>query len=172
MSASESPAAELSDVMPICKRLPSASVDQLIGATKVLARAGGGTTFRALASALGYNDEHMAGLAEFLQSLKLIEVRDHDIALTAAGKRIAAAGIASRRRLFSELILRLPIVHTIVERLAREPDRSLPRDQLLEELGAQACASDAEPIFQHVLNWGRYAELFSHEPTSGRVTLT
>src|SRR5258708_17728419 len=145
---------ELSDLLPICKRLPSASVDQLIGATKILSRAGGRMSLRALATALGYDAEHVAGLVEFLSSLRLVEVRDRDIALTAAGKRIASAGIASRRRLFAELIIHLPIVREIVDRLAEQPDRSLPRDRLLDDLGAQACASDAGRIFDHVAGGG------------------
>ncbi len=172
MSQSAGSAMQLSDLMPICKRLPSASVDQLIGATKILSRAGGRMSLRALATALGYDAEHVAGLVEFLSSLRLVEVRDRDIALTAAGKRIASAGIATRRRLFAELIIHLPIVREIVDRLAEQPDRSLPRGQLLDDLGAQACASDADRIFDHVAGWGRYANLFSYDVSSGQVSLT
>jgi len=172
MSQSAGSAMQLSDLMPICKRLPSASVDQLIGATKILSRAGGRMPLRALAKALGFNDEQVAGLVEFLSSLTLVEVKDGDIALTAAGKRMASAGIATRRRLFSERIVHLPIVREIVGRLTEQPDRSLPRDQLLDDLGAQACSADAESIFHHVANWGRYAELFTYDPSSGRVSLT
>ena len=172
MSPSAGSALELSDLVPICKRLPPASVDQLIGATKVLSRAGAGATPRALAKALAYDDEHVAGLVEFLSSLGLVEASGHGIALTVVGKRVASAGIATRRKMFSELLVRLPVVRKIVDRLAGEPDRSLPRDQLLEDLGAQACSSDAEHIFDHVASWGRYADLFSYDAASGRVSLT
>ena len=171
MSSIGSSAIELSDLMPICKRLPSASVDQLIGATRILSRAGGRTSLRALAAALGYDAEHVAGLVEFLSSLRLVEVRDRDIVLTAVGMRIASAGIAARRRLFAELIIHLPIVREIVDRLAEQPDRSLPRDRLLDDLGAHACASDADRIFDHVAGWGRYANLFSYDASSGQVSL-
>jgi NitT/TauT family transport system ATP-binding protein len=172
MSASSSSAVQLSDLLPICKRLPSVSVDQLIGAAKILSRAGGTLPPRALAAALSFNDEQLAAVVEFLSSLGLVEMKDHHLVLTAVGKRIASAGIAARKRLFSELILRLPLVKSIVDRLAAEPERSLPRDKLLEDLGAEACASDADRIFNHVLSWGRYAELFSYDASSGRVFLT
>jgi len=158
--------------MPMCKRLPSASVDQLVGATKIVSRAGGRTTARALAAAFAYDDEHVAGVIEFLSSLNLVEVRDREIVLTAVGRRIASSGIASRRRLFSDLIVRLPIVRKIVDMLADQPDRSLPRSKLLEDIGAKACASDADLIFDHVATWGRYADLFSYDASSGRVSLT
>ena len=172
MSTLASPAVQLSDLIPICERLPSASVDQMIGATKIVSRAGGRTTAHALAKALDFHDEHMMGLVEFLSRLSLIEVSEHEIALTAAGKRMASAGIAARRRLFSELLIRLPIVRKIVDRLSAQPDRSLPRDALLEDLGAQACASEAGRIFDHVASWGRYADLFSYDAESGQVSLT
>lgn len=172
MSAIGSSAIQLSDLAPICKRLPSASVDQLIGATKILSRAGGRLTPRTLAAGLAYDDEHLAGVVEFLSSLDLIEVSENEIALSAVGKRIASSGIASRRRLFSELIIRLPIVRKIVDTLTGQPNRSLPRSKLLEDLGAQACASDADLIFDHVATWGRYAGLFSYDASSGLVSLT
>ena len=172
MPAIGSSATQLSDLAPICTRLPSASVDQLIGATKILSRSGGRLTPRMLAMALAYDDEHLASVVEFLSSLGLTEVSENEIALSAVGKQIASSGIASRRRLFSELIVHFPIVRRIVDILADQPNCSLPRTKLLEDLGAQACASDADLIFDHVATWGRYAGLFSYDASSGLVSLS
>jgi NitT/TauT family transport system ATP-binding protein len=163
--------AQLSDLIPICDRLPSASIDQLIGATKVISHADGRMSHRKLAAALRFNDEHTAGVIDFLSRLGLVEAIGSEVALTAAGNRIASSEMHARRRLFAELAIRLPIIREIVDALAGQTSRSLPRRKLLDDLGAQSCASDADRIFAHVVAWGRYAGLFSYDAPSGLVSL-
>jgi NitT/TauT family transport system ATP-binding protein len=164
--------ARLSDLVPICDRLPAATIDQLIGATRVISRAGGRMRHNKLAAALRFNDEHTAGAVGFLARLGLVEQIGGDIALTGDGKRIATAGIPARRRIFAELAIRLPIIREITTLLAGEPGGSLARGELLERLGAQSCAADADRVFDHVIAWGRYANLFAYDAAAEQVTLS
>jgi NitT/TauT family transport system ATP-binding protein len=164
-------AAQLSDLLPICRRLPLVMVDQLIGVTRVMSHAGEHVSHARLAAALHFDDEQTAGVLEFLSSLGLVEVSDHDAALSEDGKRIASARIAARPRLFRELAIRLPIMREVLAALTREPTRSLPRGILLEALGAQSCALEANRVFDHVIAWGRYAGLFAYDHQTGQVSL-
>jgi NitT/TauT family transport system ATP-binding protein len=168
MSAQSNPTGELADLIPICARLPLINVDQLVGATKILANANGRMSRREFALAFSYGGEHVVGATEFLAG---VEVIDGEVALTAIGTRIAHAGIDTRKRLFSEVALYLPIVRKISDTLESQPSRSLPRSRLLNDLGAAACAADADRLFDHLLAWGRYADLFSYDPANGMVTL-
>jgi NitT/TauT family transport system ATP-binding protein len=171
MPAAESAAAQLSDLVPICNRLPSASVDELIGATRVISHAEGHMDHRRLAAILDFNDEHTVGVVEFLARLGLVEAVGSEVALTAAGQRIASSGISARRRLFAELAIGLPVIREIVDALAGQSSRSLPRSKLLDDLGARSCSADADHVFDHVVSWGRYAGLFSYDASSGLVSL-
>jgi NitT/TauT family transport system ATP-binding protein len=171
MSALNRATAQLADLIPICTRLPLNNVDQLVGATKILANADGRMSHREFALALAYDDEKMTAVTEFLVALELIEVIGREVTLTVVGKRIAHAGINMRRHLFSELALRLPIVRKVVDTLANQPNRSLQRGKLLDDLGAPSCGADAGRLFDHLVAWGRYAGLFSYEAASGMVTL-
>jgi hypothetical protein len=140
MSAQNSARAQLADLITICARLPLTNVDQLVGATKILANADGRMSHHAFAMALAYSDEHMAAVTEFLVSLDLIEVIGGEVTLTAVGRRIARAKIDMRRHLFAELALRLPIVRKIIETLARQPNRSLQREKVLTILARHRVA--------------------------------
>ncbi|HUK09312.1 MAG TPA: AAA-associated domain-containing protein [Stellaceae bacterium] len=164
-------AAQLSDLIPMCSRLPPASVDQLVGATRLISRSGGRMAHGKLAKALHFSDEHTVGAVEFLSRLGLVEATGVDIALTEVGKRIASSRIPARRRLFAELATRLPLIHEIMDVLAKQPGRSMSRDELLESLGAQSCAPDAGRLFDHLVAWGRYAGLFSYDADTGDVSL-
>jgi NitT/TauT family transport system ATP-binding protein len=171
MSAQDSARAQLASLITICARLPLTNVDQLVGVTKILANSDGRMSHHAFALALAYGDEHMAAVTEFLVSLDLIEVIGREVTLTAVGKRIARARIDMRRHLFAELALRLPIFRKVVETLARQPNRSLQREKLLDDLGASSCGVDAGRLVDHLVAWGRYAGLFSYEAARGLVTL-
>jgi NitT/TauT family transport system ATP-binding protein len=164
--------AQLSDLVPICARLPSATIDQLIGATRMISHAGGRVGHRRLAKALHFDDEQTAGTVAFLSRLGLVEVIGNEVALTAAGKDIASAAIPTRKRIFAELAVRLPVIREIVDFLAREAGRSLPRETLMNKIGAQSCPSDADLVFDHVVTWGRYAGLFSYDAATGEVRLS
>lgn len=163
---------QLSDLVPICARLPSRNVDQLVGASKILMSAGGRLSHREFASALSYSHEHLAGVTELLAALGIIEVSDKALALTDVGKRVARAGIETRRRLFAELVLRLPIFQGLIDALANQPDRTLSRSRLLDSLGASSCSVDAAAAFEHLVAWGRYSGLFSYDGASDVVSLS
>ena len=172
MSEVATPTAHLSDLAPICARLSSVSIDQLIGATRVISRAGGRMSYGKLAASLHFDDEHTVGAIEFLSRLALVQVIGSDVTLTAAGKDIALARIPARRRIFAELALHLPIIREIVDSLGDEASRSLPRAKLMDKLGAQSCPLDADHVFDHVVAWGRYAGLFSYDVATGQVSLS
>jgi NitT/TauT family transport system ATP-binding protein len=117
------------------------------------------------------SDEHTVGAVEFLSRLGLVEAIGVEIALTDTGKRIASSRIPARRRLFAEVAIRLPVIHEIIDVLARQPGRAMSRGELLEFLGAQSCSSDADRLFDHMVAWGRYAGLLSYDADTGDVSL-
>ena len=171
MSA-ERAAAELNDLVPICSRLPSRSMDQLIGATRVIGQAGSRMSQRKLAAALHVDDENIVGLIDFLARLGFVEAIGSEIALTESGKRIASSEMRARRRLFAEPAQRLPVIRDIMEALGAEPSHALPRNKLLNDLGAHACPSDAHRVFDHVMEWGRYSGLFHYDRKTQLVRLS
>ena len=163
--------AQLSDLIPLCSDLPPATVDQLVGATRVISHAGGRMNHTSLAKALHFSDTHTVGTVGFLSRLGLVDAIGSEVTLTDAGKQIASLGIAARRRHFAERLAHLPIVRQVLNALAEQPERSLPRDQLLTVLGAEACAADANSLFDHLVAWGRYAHLFAYDEQTEVISL-
>jgi len=172
MSAGTTVTAQLSDLVPICARLPSASIDQLIGATRMISHAGGRMSHHGLVKALHFDDAETAGAIEFLSRVRVVEVIGNEVALTAVGKDMASATIPARKRIFGELAIRLPVIREIVDFLAGEAGRSLPRETLMDKIGARSCPSDADLVFDHLVAWGRYAGLFSYDAATGEVRLS
>ena len=51
------------------------------------------------------------------------------------------------------------------EMLEHSPEHQLDRDVLLEELAIQCPQEDPTRLLRILINWGRYAELWSYQPS-------
>ena len=93
MTASQEPRIQLDDLLPICARLPTMSVDQLIEAALVISRADGRMGRDELAEVLNFDDEHIVGVLDFLGNLGVIEMIGNDAAVTEAAALAALTSI-------------------------------------------------------------------------------
>jgi hypothetical protein len=71
MSVAAREAAQLSDLVPICSHLPSASVDQLIGATRVISHGGGRLSHAQLLAALHLDDEQTVAWGRYAGTMPI-----------------------------------------------------------------------------------------------------
>ncbi len=95
--------------------------------------------------------------------LDFAELRDGTLHLTAAGRALAAAGLGKRNRLFAEHLLRsVPLVSYIRRVLEDRPSHQAPRSRFLTELEDHLSTRDAEHTLTAVIDWGRYAEIFTY----------
>jgi NitT/TauT family transport system ATP-binding protein len=59
-----------------------------------------------------------------------------------------------------------------VQILTEAKDHALPADIVHEELVMRLPSQDLEHLFETVLNWGRFAELFTYDADAQRMSLT
>ncbi len=164
----------LHDLVSICSKLPAASVDQLVGVTRIVSRSPfkGQATIRTLAATLAFDDQQVVALVDFLRLLDLIEIDDGTVSLTEHGTDFARANMTKRRKIFADgLVMRIPIMRRMVDRMASEPTRSLSRAQLASDLAPSLSREDSERLINHVVGWARYADLISVDPSGGTLAL-
>jgi NitT/TauT family transport system ATP-binding protein len=102
-------------------------------------------------------------VAETLEHLGFVELRDGDIELTAAGKLFADYGTQERKVLFAEHLLRhIPLAARIRRVLQERPGQRAPRLRFEQELEDSLSDGAAEETLDTVISWGRYAEIFSY----------
>ena len=102
-------------------------------------------------------------VAETLEHLGFVELRDGDIELTTAGKLFADYGTQERKVLFAEHLLRhIPLAARIRRVLQERPGQRAPRLRFEQELEDSLSDSAAEETLDTVISWGRYAEIFSY----------
>jgi NitT/TauT family transport system ATP-binding protein len=77
-----------------------------------------------------------------------------------------------RKQVFAEHLLRaVPLVAHIRRVLDERPGHTAPSARFLSELEDHLSEEDAREVFETVVNWARYAELFAYDYDSGVLSL-
>ena len=150
----------------ISTRLPILSGVRIIGMAEVLSDPpfSGRADLPVLAARLHLEMNDLFRLGEVAQMMGFAELRDGDVHLTAAGRALAEADMAGRKRLFADHLLRsVPLASHIRRVLDERPGHVAPRDRFVAELEDHLSTEDAEHTLSAVIGWGRYAEVFAYD---------
>jgi NitT/TauT family transport system ATP-binding protein len=155
-------------------RLPSASIQQLVALLDAIVEPpyAGRADLPYLAEHEHVDDEQLFVLIEALQLLSFAQVGGGDIWTTPIGRAFAEADLQERKRVFSEQLLRtVPLAAHIRKVLDERPWHSAPEGRFLAELEDFLSEEEAREVFDTVINWGRYAELFAYDYDRGVLSL-
>ena len=109
-------------------------------------------------------------IAETLALLRFAVVAHGDIQLTEIGRRFVESDTDQRKRLFAEqLIAHVPLAALIRSELDEREKASYAR--FAEELEDEMSEEFAGETMSAVIQWGRYAELFSYDDESRTFSL-
>jgi NitT/TauT family transport system ATP-binding protein len=145
--------------------LPPVSMGELAGLLETLsAYPDGRADLPALAEELNFEIDDLFPIAETLQLLRFAEVAQGDIQLTAAGRRFAESDLEERKRVFAEhLVAYVPLAALIKRVLDERPNHRARAARFSEELEDFMSEGYAEETLKAVVDWGRFAELFSYD---------
>jgi NitT/TauT family transport system ATP-binding protein len=146
--------------------LPPVSINLIEGLIDALAspRYGGRAELAKIGHRLILEVDDLFPIAEALHILEFAELKDGAITLTAAGRVFAQCTTEERKRLFSEHLLRfVPLAAHIRHVLDDRSQHWAPRLRFESELEDHLNRHDAERTLRTIIDWGRYAELFSYD---------
>ena len=158
----------------LATNLPIVSAISIVGMTDVLASPPfkGDADLPALAERLHLGGVDLFHLAEISQMMGFAELHDGSLHLSNAGRALAEADMAERKRLFGEHLLRtIPLAAHIRRVLDERPGHLAPRSRFVAELEDHLSTKDAERTLNAVIGWGRYADCFSYDTLNLRFTL-
>ncbi|HYL34095.1 MAG TPA: nitrate/sulfonate/bicarbonate ABC transporter ATP-binding protein [Stellaceae bacterium] len=155
-------------------RLPDASIQQLTGLLEALSQPPyeGRADLPKLAESEHLSTEDLMVLVETLQLLGFAQAGGGDIEMIQVGRAFAAADLQHRKQIFNEQLRRaVPLAAHIRRVLDERPGHSAPEGRFLAELEDYLSEQEARQVFETVINWGRYAELFAYDIDSGVLSL-
>jgi NitT/TauT family transport system ATP-binding protein len=145
--------------------LPPVSTGELAGLMETLSGSPDGRAdLPALAEELNFEVDDLFPIAETLQLLRFAEVAQGDIQLTPAGRRFAESDLEDRKRLFAEhLVAYVPLAGLIKRVLDERPNHRARAARFSEELEDFMSEGYAEETLKAVVDWCRFAELFTYD---------
>ncbi|MGJ0480080.1 ABC transporter ATP-binding protein [Pantoea agglomerans] len=146
-------------------RLPQISTNIIAGLIETLAAAPyhGRADMPDVARSLHLEVDELFPIAEVLQALGFADVSEGDIVLTPPARVFAESDTQPRKVMFASHLLRyVPLAALIKNVLDERPGHRAPRLRFEQELEDFLSDSAAEETLNSVINWGRYAEIFSY----------
>ena len=153
--------------------LPHARPGGIAGLLEILLDRGGKDDAYRLADELGMEVSDLLPIIEASAMLHFIQVGEGDVEITPQGRLFAEADILTRKSLFREAALQhVPLLRQIGNALRAKSDRTMPDDFFFDVLDEHFSQEEAQAQLGTAIHWGRYAEIFDYDATSGRLHLT
>ena len=152
--------------------LPSVHSGAIAGLLELLNDRGGKDDLYHIADDLQMGVDNLLPLVESATVLAFAGADRGDLELTPSGKAFAEADIETRKRLFRDAALEhVPLLKQIQNTLTAKSDRSMPVEFFRDILQEHFSEAEAQRQIDTVLNWGRYADLFTYDSETGRLSL-
>lgn len=112
--------------------------------------------------------DELLPLVDAIKILKFGDAQEGDLVLTDKGRAFAEAGVLEEKQLFREqAIANVTMLRHMIRDLQAEPGHTLPEEHFLAELKEHFSENEAWSQLETVIDWGRYAELFSYQEERG-----
>lgn len=154
--------------------LPEVSTNIMAGLVEAIAAPpyNGRADLPVIAEKMHLEVDELFLVAEILEQLRFVDVREGDIMLTPAGKLFSDYDTQQRKTLFAGHLLRnVPLAAHIRKVLAERRDQRAPRARFEQELEDHLNDGAADQALSTVIDWGRYAEIFSYNDQTETFSL-
>ena len=152
--------------------LPDVGIDDLTGFVQYLSSIGGHANVHDLARDLQLRSDDVRSIVEASDLLGFADIQGRAVVITQPGNEFADADLDVEKAMFRHYALaHVSLLRHIVRELDASPSGTLDSDRLMEELEEAFSGGEARRQFETVVDWGRYAELFSYDDASGELRL-
>ncbi len=153
--------------------LPHARPGGIAGLLELLHDRGGNDDLYRLADELAMDVDDLLPIVEACTVLGFSILKEGDVQITHEGVLFVDADILPRKTLFREATLKhITILQCIESVLKAKSDHSISDEFFHDILDEHFSQDEVERQFETAMNWGRYAEIFDHDPGNGRLVLT
>jgi len=154
------------------QRLPHAKPGGMAGLLEFLNDRGGQEDLYHLADELLMEVDDLFPIVEEAVLLGFAQSREGDVEITPAGKAFAEADIATRKRLFRQAALaNVVLMQQIRSALEKKSDGTMPLEFFRDVLDEHLPGEEVQRQIETILDWGRYAEIFTYDSETDRLLL-
>ena len=150
--------------------LPATNFSQIVGILEIVDDHKGRVDVARIAAEHGLGMDDLLPAVEAAEMLGFVTVREGDIELLDAGRKVLKASLLHRKRLLREQVLKMPIFQDVIGKLQKAGGQ-MRREELADILGFKLWTHDTEQAARTLINWGRHTGLLSYDADTGKVVL-
>ncbi len=153
--------------------LPHTRPGGITGLLEILVDQGGRANLHALADELSLEVDALLPTVDTLTVLGFLQLDEGVAIITPDGDAFAKGDIQERKKIFRTAVLaRVPLLRQMEQALKAKANRTLPAEFFQDLLDEQFSEEESRRQLETAIQWGRYAELFDYDASSGKLTLT
>ncbi len=157
--------------LPTVEPIPAAGIQEITGLMEIVNDHKGKMDAFSVDAMTDYDFGHTLEVVKAGEMLGLLETPKNLVVLTDLGRKFLNSDINGRKAILNQQLRRLGTFSMLVQALGEAEGHQLPTDVVQEELVMRLPSQDVERTFQTVVNWGRFAELFTYDGEAERVGL-
>ena len=144
--------------------LPDAGASEIVGLLEMLEDRGGTENVFVIVEDLGREFGLVLAVVKAGELLDFLDTPKQDVVLTDLGRRFLASSIPERKVIFCEQVKKLRLFKEVMEQIHRSDKNEIDEDMVLAQLALHLPYEDPERMLRTMVNWGRNADLFDHDP--------
>ena len=111
-------------------------------------------------------------IVEAAKLMSFVDVVEGDISVTSIGQQFIAGGIDERKQIVrNQLLTNIRLVQQIYRLLEAKRNQRIPEELVLDILENHFSPEEAKRQLTTVIDWGRYAEIYSYNEPAGQIFL-
>ncbi|MEZ0229529.1 MAG: nitrate/sulfonate/bicarbonate ABC transporter ATP-binding protein, partial [Planctomycetota bacterium] len=151
--------------------LPRVRIGEMTGLIEIVHDHGDEMDLFELDAITTYDFGHTIAVVKAAELLGLVETPGDLVRITELGKGYLAGDVNDRKHIFRERCERLPTFRLVIDQLGKRPDKRLPAEIVRESLVVALPTERPQGLFETLVNWGRYAELFTYDSATDEIAL-
>ena len=151
--------------------IPDCHLTWVFGLLETLEDRGGRDDGYRIARDLQFNFSDLLKVMKAAEILGFVSTPEGDVVLEQTGKEFLAGDINHKKLLLRERLKTIPLFSYLARLLRGQEDRSLTKEVVLEHLAMLLPNEPPNKLFNTIVNWGRYAELFGYNKDEDRFYL-
>jgi NitT/TauT family transport system ATP-binding protein len=151
--------------------IPPVSAVEIIGLLELLETRGGKEDVFRIAGAANKEFGHVIAVVKAAEMLNFVDTPKSTVILEPLGKRLVQAPAEDRKAIWREQLLTLSLFREIHDVLRRQRKHRIDRDFILETIVIRLPQENYERVFQTLVGWATFGDLFVYDEAKEMVAL-
>ncbi len=170
---------ELPDVPPDVRRresttiqaLPATTTSEVVGLLEYLDIHGGKDDLFEISANAHQEFGRVIAITKAAEILGFVDTPKQDVVLTPLGRQFVRAETEERKQIWRTQLLSIKLFRDLYARLQQRPEEPIPADDVKEMLIIALPHENYEVIFDTLVRWARFGNLFAYDEDTEKITL-